>query len=91
MARPERLVPESFAPAPVYGVTGLLEDPVADGAKLVPNEVPAEVGDAGAPVLIAPTAAPVVEALAELGQPAARPVTVLVWPATTTVDVVNCT
>ena len=88
MARPAKLAPESLAAEPVKGVIGLLEDPVADGAKLVPNEV---VGYAGALVLAAPTAAPVVDAAAELGLPAARPVIVLVWPATTTVDVVNCT
>lgn len=37
------------------------------------------------------TAPAVDEAAAELGQPAARPVLVLVWPLTTTVEVVNWT
>jgi len=63
----------------------------ADGfdAQLVPHEVPIVVAPAATPVV--PTAPAVTLAGTLLGEPAARPVTVLVCPVTTVVEVVNWT
>lgn len=86
MASPAKLAPESLTAAPVYGAMEL-DDGVAVGAYEVPKEVtPVPVGPAAPP-----TGPAVVAAGALLGPPAASPVIVLVWPAETTVEVVNWT
>jgi len=84
-ANPTNPAPASWAPAPVYGVTGLEAEGVAVAAQEVPNEVGAAGAADGA------VGAAVVSAAALLGPPAARAVMVLVWPAETMVEVVKRT